>query len=34
MPDNGGVYPPGAAFAKTNLISDLNKHGVTFEVVA
>ncbi|XP_034235421.1 saccharopine dehydrogenase-like oxidoreductase isoform X2 [Thrips palmi] len=34
MPAQGGVYPPGAAFAKTSLISDLNKHGVTFEVIA
>jgi len=34
MPGRGGVYPPGAAFAKTSLIEELNKHGVTFEVVS
>lgn len=34
MPAKGGVYPPGAAFAKTSLISDLHKHGVTFEVLS
>jgi hypothetical protein len=36
MPGNGegGVYPPGAAFAKTNLISELNKNGLRFEVVS
>ena len=33
MPGRGGVYPPGAAFAKTSIISELSKHGVTFEVV-
>ena len=34
MPGRGGVYPPGAAFAKTSLIEELNKHGLTFEVVS
>ncbi|OXA64880.1 saccharopine dehydrogenase-like oxidoreductase [Folsomia candida] len=30
MPSKGGVYPPGAAFAKTTLIQRLNQNGVTF----
>lgn len=30
---SGGVLPPGAAFAKTNLIAELCKHGFKFEVV-
>lgn len=34
MPENGGVFPPGAAFAKTSLVEELNKNGVTFEVVS
>ncbi|GLV31174.1 Saccheropin dehydrogenase 1 [Carabus blaptoides fortunei] len=34
MPQNGGVYPPGAAFAKTSLIQELHKHCLTFEVVS
>lgn len=34
MPLEGGVLPPGAAFANTSLISELNKHGLTFEVVS
>ncbi|EDW84136.1 uncharacterized protein Dwil_GK13975 [Drosophila willistoni] len=36
MPDTGGVLPPGAAFAKTSLISELEKHehGIKFEIVA
>ena len=28
----GGVYPSGAAFAKTSLINELNKHGIKFTV--
>uniref|UniRef100_A0A1I8PW73 Saccharopine dehydrogenase NADP binding domain-containing protein n=1 Tax=Stomoxys calcitrans TaxID=35570 RepID=A0A1I8PW73_STOCA len=36
MPSTGGVYPPGAAFAKTGLISELEKHehGMKFEILA
>jgi len=36
MPGNGGVLPPGAAFAKTSLISELEKHehGIKFEILA
>ncbi|XP_011312524.1 saccharopine dehydrogenase-like oxidoreductase [Fopius arisanus] len=34
MPESGGVFPPGAAFAKTSIIDELNKNGVTFEVVS
>lgn len=34
LPDNGGVIPPGACFAKTNLISNLSKNGFTFEVIS
>lgn len=34
LPFQGGVYPPGAAFAKTTLIERLNKRGVTFEVIS
>lgn len=30
---SGGVLPPGAAFAKTNMIDELCKNGFTFEVV-
>nr|XP_018896665.1 PREDICTED: saccharopine dehydrogenase-like oxidoreductase [Bemisia tabaci] len=33
MPLRGGVYPPGAAFAKTSLIEKLDRHGVHFEVI-
>lgn len=33
MPGSGGVYPPGAAYAKTSLIEQLCKNGFTFEVV-
>lgn len=29
----GGVYTPGAAFAKTTLIDRLNKHGIQFSVI-
>lgn len=36
MPNNGGVLPPGAAFSKTSLISELEKHehGMKFEILA
>ncbi|XP_023292235.2 saccharopine dehydrogenase-like oxidoreductase [Lucilia cuprina] len=36
MPGSGGVLPPGAAFAKTSLISELEKHehGIKFEILA
>lgn len=36
MPGTGGVLPPGAAFAKTSLISELEKHehGIKFEILA
>lgn len=36
MPDTGGVLPPGAAFYKTSLISELEKHehGMKFEILA
>ncbi|XP_017872882.1 PREDICTED: saccharopine dehydrogenase-like oxidoreductase [Drosophila arizonae] len=36
MPGNGGVLPPGAAFSKTSLISELEKHehGIKFEILA
>ncbi|KAH8419208.1 hypothetical protein KR222_010588 [Zaprionus bogoriensis] len=36
MPGTGGVLPPGAAFAKTSLISELEKHehGMKFEILA
>ncbi|XP_076011677.1 saccharopine dehydrogenase-like oxidoreductase [Genypterus blacodes] len=33
MPSKGGVYSPGAAFAKTTLIERLQKHGIQFSVV-
>ncbi|XP_067007405.2 saccharopine dehydrogenase-like oxidoreductase [Anabrus simplex] len=33
MPGRGGVFPPGAAFAKTSLIEELDKHEMKFEVV-
>ncbi|XP_030631771.1 saccharopine dehydrogenase-like oxidoreductase [Chanos chanos] len=33
LPKKGGVYTPGAAFAKTTLIDRLNKHGIQFSVV-
>ncbi|KAK5646161.1 hypothetical protein RI129_004625 [Pyrocoelia pectoralis] len=32
MPEEGGVYTPGAAFAKTSLVKQLNENGVTFEI--
>ncbi|XP_055373745.1 saccharopine dehydrogenase-like oxidoreductase [Condylostylus longicornis] len=36
MPGNGGVLPPGAAFAKTNMINELRKYenGMQFDVVS
>ncbi|XP_058812201.1 saccharopine dehydrogenase-like oxidoreductase [Topomyia yanbarensis] len=34
IPGNGGFLTPGAAFAKTNLISELCNNGFTFEVVS
>ncbi|KAI1897848.1 hypothetical protein AGOR_G00087490 [Albula goreensis] len=33
LPKTGGVYSPGAAFAKTTLVDRLNKHGFQFSVV-
>ncbi|XP_061735438.1 saccharopine dehydrogenase-like oxidoreductase [Nerophis ophidion] len=33
LPKSGGVYTPGAAFAKTTLIERLNKHGIKFSVI-
>uniref|UniRef100_A0A8C3A7U8 Saccharopine dehydrogenase-like oxidoreductase n=1 Tax=Cyclopterus lumpus TaxID=8103 RepID=A0A8C3A7U8_CYCLU len=33
LPKTGGVYTPGAAFAKTTLTDRLNKHGIKFSVV-
>ncbi|KAL7872725.1 hypothetical protein AOLI_G00117960 [Acnodon oligacanthus] len=33
LPKKGGVYTPGAAFAKTTLIDRLNKHGIQFSVL-
>ncbi|KAL1494283.1 hypothetical protein ABEB36_009906 [Hypothenemus hampei] len=30
----GGVLPPGAAFAKTTLVDQLNRNGVTFEILS
>jgi len=29
----GGVYAPGAAFAKTTLIERLTRRGITFEIL-
>lgn len=34
LPGKGGVLPPGAAFAKTSLIKQLNENGVTFDVIS
>ncbi|KAL3286801.1 hypothetical protein HHI36_001294 [Cryptolaemus montrouzieri] len=31
MPNRGGVYSPGAAFAATSLVEQLNENGVNFE---
>ncbi|XP_056268156.1 saccharopine dehydrogenase-like oxidoreductase [Pseudoliparis swirei] len=33
LPKTGGVYTPGAAFARTTLTERLNKHGIKFSVV-
>lgn len=33
LPTKGGVYTPGAAFARTTLINRLNKHGIQFSVL-
>lgn len=33
LPKMGGVYTPGAAFAKTSLIERLNNHGIRFSVL-
>ncbi|XP_013872647.1 saccharopine dehydrogenase-like oxidoreductase [Austrofundulus limnaeus] len=33
LPKRGGVYTPGAAFAKTTLVDRLNKHGIRFSVI-
>lgn len=33
MPSTGGVFPPGAAFYKTNMIEELCKNGFKFEVL-
>ncbi|KAJ3593589.1 hypothetical protein NHX12_005923 [Muraenolepis orangiensis] len=32
LPEKGGVYTPGGAFAKTTLIDRLHKHGIQFSV--
>uniref|UniRef100_A0A8C1FQC5 Saccharopine dehydrogenase-like oxidoreductase n=1 Tax=Cyprinus carpio carpio TaxID=630221 RepID=A0A8C1FQC5_CYPCA len=32
LPNTGGVYTPGATFAKTTLIDRLNKHGLNFNI--
>ncbi|CAL1685659.1 unnamed protein product [Lasius platythorax] len=34
IPDNGGVLTSGAAFCKTSLIEQLNKHNIIFEVIS
>lgn len=36
MPGNGGVLPPGAAFAKTNMINELRKYdnGFQFDIIS
>lgn len=33
MPGSGGVFPPGAAFAKTTLLEELQKHGLKVEIL-
>ncbi|KAG7328060.1 hypothetical protein KOW79_008004 [Hemibagrus wyckioides] len=33
LPKKGGVYTPGAAFAKTSLIKRLDQHGIHFSVL-
>lgn len=32
LPNEGGVYTPGSAFARTTLIDRLNKHGIQFSL--
>ncbi|XP_070580714.1 saccharopine dehydrogenase-like oxidoreductase [Ptychodera flava] len=34
LPNSGGVYSPGAAYAKTTLIEKLVEHGIKFTVVS
>ncbi|XP_070517493.1 saccharopine dehydrogenase-like oxidoreductase isoform X2 [Cardiocondyla obscurior] len=34
MPDNGGVLTPGAAFGKTSLIEQMNKHDYKYKVMS
>ncbi|KAK2582606.1 hypothetical protein KPH14_004894 [Odynerus spinipes] len=34
MPKGGGVLTSGAAFSKTSIIDELNKNGITFEVIS
>ncbi|KAG5331558.1 SCPDL oxidoreductase, partial [Acromyrmex charruanus] len=34
IPDNGGVFTPGAAFGKTSLIEQMIKHNIKFEVIS
>ncbi|XP_022908076.1 saccharopine dehydrogenase-like oxidoreductase [Onthophagus taurus] len=34
MPEKGGVYPPGIAFAKTSIIEKLQENGVKFELLS
>lgn len=34
LPAKGGVIPPGACFAKTDIISNLCKNGFKFEVLS
>nr|XP_022910544.1 saccharopine dehydrogenase-like oxidoreductase [Onthophagus taurus]XP_022910545.1 saccharopine dehydrogenase-like oxidoreductase [Onthophagus taurus] len=34
MPNKGGCYPPGYAFAKTSLIERLNRNELKFEIVS
>jgi len=34
LPEDGGVFTPGAAFLKTNLISRLQKQGIKYDVIS
>ncbi|KAF2885494.1 hypothetical protein ILUMI_20644 [Ignelater luminosus] len=34
LPEKGGVYSPGAAFAETTLIEQLQENGLSFEIVS
>jgi len=34
LPDRGGVYPPGAAFADTSLTEQLQQSGLNFEIIS